>query len=295
MSRRRRASWILFVVFLILFVDERCMWMEKRADSSELQLPSASGEAEELPVKLEADFAPLKEAGTTDPADKSDLDPHHDESLRAQEAFELATEAAAAGDEEGAVRQYLKASNLAEAAREWYLAAVSCQRVGDFLQNERPPEDLERAFRMYRRAVAAYEQCGLFDEARRLSYRLMSLKMRRARQLRLPLLVRVELVLYWAAAGFGYRPLRVVGSAVAVVTAYALLYWATGGVVTSGGTPRHAEFWECVYFSGITFATVGYGDFIPAPHMRLLALTEGALGVFTMGFFVVVLANQLRH
>lgn len=271
------------------------MWMEKRADSSEPQLPSSSGEAEELPVKLEADFAPLKEAGTTDPADKSDLDPHHDESLRAQEAFELATEAAAAGDEEGAVRQYLKASNLAEAAREWYLAAVSCQRVGDFLQNERPPEDLERAFRMYRRAVAAYEQCGLFDEARRLSYRLMSLKMRRARQLRLPLLVRVELVLYWAAAGFGYRPLRVVGSAVAVVTAYALLYWATGGVVTSGGTPRHAEFWECVYFSGITFATVGYGDFIPAPHMRLLALTEGALGVFTMGFFVVVLANQLRH
>ena len=291
----RTPKWILSVVFLILVIDERCLWMEKHADSPEPPLPSNSAEAEELPVKLEADFAPLKEADTTDAADKSDPDPHHDESLRAQEAFELAAQGAEVGDEERAVRQYLKAANLAEATREWYLAAVSCQRVGDFLQNPKPPEDLERAFRMYRRAVAAYERCGLFDEARRLSYRLMCLKLRRARRLRLSLRVRVELVLYWATAGFGYRPLRVIGSAVAVVLAYGLLYWATGGVVTAGGTPRQADFWECVYFSGITFATVGYGDFIPAPHMRLAALTEGALGVFTMGFFVVVLAKQLRH
>jgi Ion channel len=39
---------------------------------------------------------------------------------------------------------------------------------------------------------------------------------------------------------------------------------------------------------------VGYGDFLPAtPHARLLALTEGAVGAFAMGFFVVVLANRL--
>lgn len=271
------------------------MWMEKRADNPEPPFPPASSEAEELPVKLEADFAPIKEAGNADLADHSDRDPHHDESLRAQDAFELATQAVSVGDEERAVRLYLKASNLAEAAREWYLAAVSCQRVGDFLQNPKPPEDLDRAFRMYRRAVAAYEQCGLFDEARRLSYRLMCLKLRRAGQLHLSLRVRIQLVLYWATAGFGYRPLRIIGSAIAVVVAYGMIYWATGGVVTAGGTPIHAEFLECVYFSGITFATVGYGDFIPAPHMRLVALTEGALGVFAMGFFVVVLANQLRH
>ena len=108
-------------------------------------------------------------------------------------------------------------------------------------------------------------------------------------------MVRIELVLYWALAGFGYRPLRVIGTVVAVVMAYGVLYWATKGVVTAGGSSQHAGFWECIYFSGITFATVGYGDFIPAPHMRLAALTEGALGVFAIGFFVVILANKLRH
>jgi hypothetical protein len=274
--------------------------MEKNGNrtepSSELPVSSAlSDVAGEFPDKMEADFAPLGETTSDEGDDKTYVDPHHAESLRVQEAFELAGEAAAVGNEEDAVQYYLKASNLAEAAREWYLAAVSCQRVGDFLHNKRPPEDLERAFRMYYRAVSAYEQCGLFDEARRLSYRLMGLKMRRARQLKLPLLVQIELVIYWAAAGFGYRPIRVIGSSLAVVVAYGLLFWAMEGVVSSAGSPHPADFWECLYFSGTTFATIGYGDFIPAPHMRFWALTEGAVGVFTMGFFIVALSNKLRH
>src|SRR4029450_5123434 len=48
-----------------------------------------------------------------------------------------------------------------------------------------------------------------------------------------------------------------------------------------------------MYFSGIPFATEGYGDFLPAPHARLLAWTAGAVGAFTLGWFVVVLANCL--
>ena len=109
---------------------------------------------DELPVKLDADFAPLPEVDTDPPAEIPGVDPHHENSLRAQEAFDLAAQAVANGDEARAVQQYLKASNLAEAAREWYMAAVSCQRVGDFLLDDKPPTDLERAFRMYRRAVA---------------------------------------------------------------------------------------------------------------------------------------------
>ena len=136
---------------------------------------------------------------------------------------------------------------------------------------------------------------GLFEEGRRLSYRLMNLKLRRAGQLRLAPLLRIELFLFWVVAGHGFRPLRVLGFSLASIIAYGLLFWITEGVVTPGETPRNAGFWECLYFSGITFSTVGYGDFLPAPHMRFVALTEGALGVFSIGFFVVILANRLRH
>jgi len=246
------------------------------------EAPVLPGGTDDLPVKIDA-------GGQVDPSER---DSHDENSRQAQEAFELA---AATKEEYRAVHHYLKAANLAEDAREWYLAAVSCQRVGEFLMNDRPPTDLERAFRMYRRAVAAYEQCGLFDEARRLQYRLMTMKMNRARELKLSRFVRLELVSYWAFAGFGFRPSRIVGAAVIIIFAYGLLYWASEGVVAFGSSQRPAGFWECLYFSGITFSTVGYGDFLPVEHMRFAALTEGALGVFTIGFFVVVLANRLRH
>ena len=90
------------------------------------------------------------------------------------------------------------------------------------------------------------------------------------------------------------RPLRVIGTALTLVLLYGLAYWALAGVVAVH-TPAPLTLWDTIYFSGITFATVGYGDFLPAPHARLLALTEGVIGMFTMGFFVVVLANRLRR
>ena len=248
----------------------------------------------ESPVTAEADFAPLPELGPAERADLTAVDPYQADSLHAQAAFDRAVAAAAQGDEALAITEYLKASKIAETAREWYLAAVACQRVGDFLQHPRPPVDLERAFRMYRRAIAAYEQCGLTAEARHLTYALMRLRLRRAHVLRLPVLQRFELRLYWATAGFGLRPLRVVGTALTLVLLYGGLYWAIAGVVAVH-TAEPLTLWHTIYFSGITFATVGYGDFLPAPHARLLALTEGVVGAFTMGFFVVVLANRLRR
>jgi exonuclease VII small subunit len=246
------------------------------------------------PLTAEADFAPLQELGPAERADLTEVDPYQADSLHAQAAFERAVAAAAQGDEALAIAEYLKASKIAETAREWYLAAVACHRVGDFLQHPRPPVDLERAFRMYRRAIAAYEQCGLSAEARHLTYALMRLRLRRARVLHLPMRQRLELALYWATAGFGLRPLRVIGTALTLVLLYGLAYWALAGVVAVH-TPAPLTLWDTIYFSGITFATVGYGDFLPAPHARLLALTEGVIGVFTMGFFVVVLANRLRR
>jgi hypothetical protein len=78
------------------------------------------------------------------------------------------------------------------------------------------------------------------------------------------------------------------------VLLYGLAYWVIEGVVAVH-RPEPLTLWHTIYFSGITFATVGYGDFLPAPHARLLALTEGVVGAFTMGFFVVVLANRLRR
>lgn len=247
---------------------------------------------EELPVDLEADFIPLGVAeGEALP---HELDPFQYDSLQAQQAFDHAVALAAENREEEAVQEFIRASKIAETAREWHLAAVACQRVGDFLMRPPPPCDIERAFRMYRRAIASYEQSGLFSEARDLAYRVMYYRMRHAREMRLPLVRQIELRIYWLTAGFGYRPARVIGSAMIIVMAYGLLYWSTNGVIVSH-TPFHIDLLHAIYFSGITFATVGYGDLVPARHMQFFALSESFLGVFTLGLFVAVLANRLNR
>jgi hypothetical protein len=258
-----------------------------------------SDEARELgeaaiPEHLHADFSPLSELEQGEKTRRKVRDSFLRDSLRAQEIFDRAVAAAAANDEDQAVTLFLRAAKLAEEAREWYIAAVAMHRVGDFLQNPRPPFDLEWAFRMYRRAIAAYEQCGMFAEARGLSYRLMYVKLRRAKLLGLSWWTRAELFLYWLLAGFGLRPMRVIRTAVVVVMLYGALYWSAGGV-RRPNSETDAGFWDAVYFSGVTFATVGYGDLVPAPRVRILALTEGMIGVFTMSFFVVVVANRLRN
>jgi hypothetical protein len=268
---------------------------ERRTLLDVLGVPDTFDEVtqEELPGNVEADFVPLSEEEET--PDRRDIDPFQFDSLQAQEAFDAAVAASARGDEEDAIQQYIRAAKIAETAREWYVAAVACQRVGEFLADPHPPQDLDKAFRMFRRAVAAYEQCGLFAEARELSYRQMCCKLRNANRLKLPWSHRVELFLFWISAGFGFRPLRVIGMAIGIVMLYALIYWTSGGVIRAGHANADIDLIHAIYFSGVTFATVGYGDFIPAAHVRMLALTEGAVGALTMGFFVAVLANRLSR
>lgn len=252
----------------------------------------------ELPTEVEADFRPLPEtdaAGEPLPETPESIDPFQFDSLQAEEAFEAAVAAANEGDETRAVQEFIRAAKTAEKAGEWYLAALACQRVGDFLFDPRPPQDIERSFRLYRRAVAAYEKCGLFTEARELAFRQMCLRLRYSRQLGLPIKKRAELFLYWLIAGFGYRSLRVIGTACAVILCYGFLYWLTDGVQNARVPARPVDLLHAIYFSGITFATVGYGDFLPREHAQLLALTEGFLGALTMGLFVAVLANRLHQ
>ncbi len=91
-------------------------------------------------------------------------------------------------------------------------------------------------------------------------------------------------MLYWLTSNYGESAFRVLITPLGIMLVFAVVFWIKGAV--SGG------FWTALYFSIITFTTVGYGDVIPVTH-RMLAAAEAFIGAFMMAFFVVVISRKI--
>jgi voltage-gated potassium channel len=69
---------------------------------------------------------------------------------------------------------------------------------------------------------------------------------------------------------------------------YALLYLQLGAF---------SHFEQALYFSTVTYATIGYGDVVMPHQWRILGAIEGAAGIIMLGWstaFVVSLLSQLK-
>lgn len=65
----------------------------------------------------------------------------------------------------------------------------------------------------------------------------------------------------------------------AAIGGFAIIFRQFGLVGVSGPTD---DPWSCLYFSVITWTTVGYGDFAPSPLSRPFAATEAMIGYIFM-------------
>ena len=78
-----------------------------------------------------------------------------------------------------------------------------------------------------------------------------------------------------------------------VIWAYGLYFWSSGQVLDSTDNPLPSGL-AGVYFSAITIATVGYGDYSPAKKERVLQLvvaTEPFIGLVIVGVYLAFLVS----
>ena len=62
------------------------------------------------------------------------------------------------------------------------------------------------------------------------------------------------------------------------------------------GTDGRIEFWsDAVYFTIVTFTTLGYGDLQPVSDLRLLAAVQALLGYLFLGLSIVMLTGWLTN
>lgn len=91
--------------------------------------------------------------------------------------------------------------------------------------------------------------------------------------------------------GYGEKPQRIILSSFFVIFSYAVLFNHLK-MATAGGSVM--SFGDYLYYSIVTFTTLGYGDIIPkvSTGFRLLAASEAFVGVFLMGLFIFTLARK---
>ncbi|MBI4974548.1 MAG: pentapeptide repeat-containing protein [Candidatus Omnitrophica bacterium] len=94
--------------------------------------------------------------------------------------------------------------------------------------------------------------------------------------------------------GYGEKPYRIIFSAIAMVFLFAVIYLSLNAVENAMAPDYKLRWSDYIYYSTVTFTTVGYGDFIPKPHalFRLLAASEAFIGVFLTGLFIFTLARK---
>lgn len=91
---------------------------------------------------------------------------------------------------------------------------------------------------------------------------------------------------------YGTSYIRVfLGSALVIITCAFILYSHESLLYHNQVTV--ASFWDALYFSIVSFTTLGYGDFHATGAMRFLAATEAYIGATLMALFTVIVGRNI--
>ena len=94
-----------------------------------------------------------------------------------------------------------------------------------------------------------------------------------------------------AVARYGESPLRVLGTGAMTILVCGLIYYLFDLVENSDG--EFATLFESIYFSALTFTTLGYGDFNPVNRPgQVLAVAETSMGVILLAILVFVFGRR---
>lgn len=172
------------------------------------------------------------------------------------------------------------------------------------IQNNDLPKALdyyEQAEEIYRDLRKQAELEGIFSMSGDLIQR--ELTMRRMQMPRYSI-ARMNSKLVDIFCGYGEAPIRIVGISMMLILFCATLYTFTGldfqGEVLSYDSAKSVGenfslFLSCLYYSVVTFTTLGYGDFTPVGLSRAIAAIEAFTGSFTIALFVVVFVKKMTR
>ena len=89
--------------------------------------------------------------------------------------------------------------------------------------------------------------------------------------------------------GYGEKPLRLALAMTVNIFFFGTIQFWLNAVPDKG-------WWEHVYFSGITFLTIGYGDLVPLGALpRLVSVLEGGAGIVIIGLLIASATKKIMY
>jgi hypothetical protein len=149
------------------------------------------------------------------------------------------------------------------------------------------------AYESYRSLKHYFYRNGLYEDASWAAYEELTMQRRHFLRTRDPRYV--PSLLMDLLSGYTEKPNRVILSSLGIIIFFGFLYYVLNAAWMPGveSTVR-ASFWDSLYFSFITFTTVGFGDLVPRPEVlyRLLVCAEAFSGPFMAGLYVFTLTRR---
>lgn len=91
---------------------------------------------------------------------------------------------------------------------------------------------------------------------------------------------------------YGTSPIRILLWMFGAIFGFTWIFYAFQNFM-SYAAPIKMAFADCLYFSMVTYTTIGYGDIHPIGYLRFLAGFEGLVGITLTSLFTVIIARRI--
>lgn len=156
-------------------------------------------------------------------------------------------------------------------------------------------EEIYRNLRLTTESDGLFETAGVFFQ-----------KEMRMRRMQMPQFSTKRLIskIVEFSCGYGERPLRIVLISALVILLFSFIFFMTGlsynddmimFSASASSLENLQDFLNSLYFSVVTFTTLGYGDILPLGISKFFAGIEALLGGFILALFVVVFVKKMTR
>ena len=180
------------------------------------------------------------------------------------------------------------------------VAFIDCEWPENYIiyeEKEMKDDDVNLTFKeletIYRDLKQNMQSHGDYTTAGEFYYREMEMR-RKGTETRKK---RLWLEIYRGLAGYGEKPERTAFSSALTIFTFAFFYGISGCLHYTVRNPcLYQQIKDSIYFSFVTFTTLGLGDIRPLNDLgKLLICCEAIIGAFLIALFVVVFARKMMR